>query len=240
MADEIKYEKLTNIEREYIHGDAKEKNKIDDGFYFHITPQMRSIFADHADSQPLTVFRNNENFDFRRVSAGNCPVRKITAQEYEAFPAKDKNSGNIIPRALLSNIVIVIVFLVFLFLWVASLRDAIEKGFLLYTSMMPVIGGIVLAIFMHSSVSRLRAMQLTTDSEAAFGSAVFFHHDTNMGDRNPVPIKYVDVALYDEKVLIERVYCSKKVYKMISQGSEVVVYGKRVYAYDNNGKLIGE
>lgn len=238
MAITIKSDGLTKREREFLYGDTKAKNHIDENYYFHLTPEMQEIFADHAETQPLTVFRDKSNLAFSIVDMENCPKRKLSQEEFDRFPDKDKSSANIIPRAILSSLIVVIVFAAFLIFWIVSFKAALEQHFLVYTSLALVVSGIVLALFMRSSIKELREKQVTPDSEAAFGKAVFFRDDPNTEVNVPTGTNFVDIAFYDERKLLDRVYCSRKVFDMLSQGSDVVVYGDRVYAYGKNGKLI--
>lgn len=238
MSTTIRSADLTKRELEYLYGDTKKKNNIDDNNYFHITPEMQEIFSDRAEAQPLTVFREKNRLAFSIVGYDDCPMRKLSSAEFEAFPDKDKSSGSVLPRALMSSLIVVAVFVAFLIFWLASFRSAREQHILMYTTLGPVISGIVLFIFMRASVKELRRQQIDPDSEAAFGKAVFFRDDPNTEVHSSVGTKYVDVAFYDERRFLPRVLCSRKVYDMLSQGSDVVIYGGKVYAYGKDGKLI--
>ena len=240
MAVNIKSDGLTKNEREFLYGDTKDKNHIDNNYYFHITPQMQEMFTDHAGSQPLTVFRDKNGLAFSMVDIDNCPVRKLSPSEFEAFPDSDKSSGSIIPRALLASIIPLIVFAAFFIFWIVSFKAAKEQNVHMITALGPLISGIVLFLFMRSGIESLRNQQITSDSEAAFGKAAFFRDDPNTEVDSHTGTKYVDVAFYGEKKLLPRVLCSRKVFDMLSQDSDVVVYGGKIYAYGKDGKLIVE
>lgn len=242
MTINIKSNGLTRTEHEFLYGNTKAKNHIDERYYFHITPRMKEIFADHAEIQPLTVFRERSNIAFDIVTEDNCPKRKLDQKEFDAFSDKDKSSGGIFLRALRSSIVIVIVFVVFLVFWIATIKSAIESHVLLYTSLFPIIGTFLLIIFLRASIKQLRSQQVTSDSEASFGNAVFFYDDPATGgiEASSESLYYIDVAFYDEKKLVKRVNCSRKVFDMLSQDSDVVVYNGNVYAYSKDGKLVIE
>lgn len=233
---------FTDKELEYIYGDVKDKNNIDKNYCFRLTPEMREIFADRAEAQPLTVFRDKSRLVFEIVGVDSCPKRKLEQKEFEAFPEPDKNTGSVIPRALVSNLIVVIIFAVFLIVWLAAIVLKSALNVILGMSLFPIIGAFILFIFMIHTISDLEKRLVTPESEASFGKAVFFRAEPSSGgsDTTSLASYYVDVAFYEEKKILRRVWCSHRVFYMISQGTDVVVCGGRVYAYGKDGRLVAE
>ncbi len=230
---------LTDMERELLYGDAKSKNNIDDECHIHVTPKMQEIFTDNCEVQPVTIFRQKDGLCFKQVSIGECPVRKITHEEYLSFPDADKNKMAVVPRAMASNYVAVLSAAALILSWLLTMKTAINYGCLLATSVLPVIGVFLIMLFVFPSAQEFRKHLVKPDSQAAFGNVMLFHDSPEASGDNGVSVYFIDVAFYDERKLVRRVNCSRTVYKMLSLDSKVVVYGSNAYAYDQNGRLVG-
>lgn len=230
---------LTDMERELLYGDAKSKNNIDDECHIHVTPKMQEIFADNCEVQPVTIFRQKDGLCFKQVSIGECPVRKLTDEEYRSFPNADKNKMAVVPRAMASNYAIVITASVCILFWLFTLKTAADYGCLLATSVFPIIGVCLLMLFVFPSAQEFRKHLVKPDSKAAFGNVLLFHDSPESSGDNGDSVYFIDIAFYDERKLVRRVNCSHTVYKMLSQDSKVVVYDHSAYAYDQNGRLVG-
>ena len=225
---------LTDRDRELLYGEAREKNHIDDKYNMHITEKMKEMFYDHEQVQPIGIFIQYDSVIFREILDNDFPVRNLSEAEYDAFPESDKNTKNVIRRALRSNMPSLVICLVFMAIWILSFR---EIDFLIPATLLMLTGIAIFVVFFGSELKLVKSRIVTRDSKAAFGNVILFRDVPVISDSGGSKY-YIDAAFYGEKSYAHKVRCSRRVYDMLSQDSPIVIYNARVYAYDENGKLI--
>lgn len=232
---------ITNEERELLYVKAKEKNNIynvEKQLKRNITEKMKEIFKNKETVQNFNELNNKENVVFTLVTENDYPKRQITEEEYNAFPDSNKNSKYLLPKAILSSIISVIVFLAFLIFYIYTFN--LEKPFYASALLLGalILTFIVMAIFIKKSINEEKTKLINKNSKISIGNVIQFRDvmvDT-LGSSGS--IYYVDVAFYNEKKYAKRILCSEKVYNMLSLDSEVIIYNSRVYVYDKNNNII--
>ena len=205
MSESIISNGLTDSDRELLYGDAKKKNNIDEKYYIHITKKMMDIFTDHCELQPINIFVRRDAVEFQPVAIENRPLRKLTQEEYEAFPDKDKNFGLVIKKAFFSNVIPAAIAVVFLTAWAATVKIARESGVLFITTAFMIFGVVLFFIFFFSEMKRLKQRLITSESKAAFGNVILFRSVPIAGGDAVGSAFYIDVAFYDEGQILKKV-----------------------------------
>lgn len=232
---------LTNLDNELIHLELKEKNNIDDDFNMHVTPKMQQIFADNNAVQPMDIFYRKDLLNFEVVGTTGCPMRTITAEEYEAMPNKYKNKSKIIPNALLHNLIFLIVFMAFLFLLIGCIVANRNNTDGSTTEAIKIMGlatgfvGILFFVLFSMSLKTFKNKLITPDSKISAGEITLFYGKfaTTTGSDY-----YVDITFYDDKKIIRKMPISETQLDQVSIGSKAIIHNLNVYVYNQNSKLI--
>lgn len=230
---------ISSLEEQWCFDNAREKNAIDHEYNIHVSEKMREIFKDKAWVQPVTVFRDKEKLEFERVANKNfCPKRKLTEEEYNAFPDKDKGSKKIFLKTLVEMGVFGIILPAFFIVGIIISTNRGDDDAILFGPLLSAVSVISFWVMCAQAHERVTERLVAPESEASFGRVIMHRNEFNTSSEIAEAYYYVDVAFYDEKKYFTHVMCNRALWAALERDDEVCIYNDNIRLFRKDGKLM--